>query len=109
MRPAGLVLSMRCSSVGLSESIVHNVGFALVQERPMDDDVMTALIGLLEVVWRLTAERPDKPCSLARLSKQSRRPMSVLRRQLTLLVEAGWVELLLDEGGVAGIVQLSAA
>jgi DNA-binding IclR family transcriptional regulator len=46
-------------------------------------------------------ERPDKPCSLARLSKQAQRPMSVLRRQLTMLEEAGLVALALEEAASA--------
>jgi len=68
---------------------------------------MAALVGVLEALWRINAEWPDKPCTLAKLSKQSERPMSVLRRQLTMLVDAGWVELRLEEGGVAGTVQLT--
>lgn len=75
----------------------------------MDDDVIAALGGLLQALWRIEAEWPDKPCSLAKLSKQSQRPMSVLRRQLTLLEEAGLVTVTLDEGGVGGSVMLSAA
>ncbi|SEO01312.1 hypothetical protein SAMN05428959_104182 [Duganella sp. CF517] len=75
----------------------------------MDDEVMAVLIGLLEALWRIEAAQPGKPCSLAKLSKQSQRPMSVLRRQLLMLVEAGWVELSLDEGGITGSVRLSAA
>jgi hypothetical protein len=43
-----------------------------------------------DALRRMELERPDKPCSLARLSKQAQRPMSVLRRQLTMLEEAGW-------------------
>lgn len=74
----------------------------------MDDEVMAALIGVLEALWRAEAERPDKPCSLARLSKQAQRPMSVLRRQLLMLVEAGWIALRLDEGGITGTAQLTA-
>nr|WP_315254810.1 ArsR family transcriptional regulator [uncultured Duganella sp.] len=74
----------------------------------MDDDVIAALGGVLEALWRSAAERPDKPCSLARLSKQSQRPMSVLRRQLTVLEEAGLVSVALYEGGVSGTVALSA-
>lgn len=75
----------------------------------MDDDVIAALGGVLEALWRIQAEWPDKPCSLAKLSKQSQRPMSVLRRQLTMLEEAGLVSVSLDEGGVSGSVALSAA
>ena len=74
----------------------------------MDDEVMAALIGVLEALWRIEAAQPGKSCSLAKLSKQSQRPMSVLRRQLLMLVEAGWVELRLDEGGITGSVRLSA-
>lgn len=73
----------------------------------MDEEVMTALIGVLEALWRINAEWPEKPCTLAKLSKQSERPMSVLRRQLTMLVDAGWVALELEEGGVAGTVLLT--
>lgn len=75
----------------------------------MDDEVMAALIGVLEALWRIEAEHPGKPCSLAKLSKQAQRPMSVLRRQLLMLVEAGWIALRLDEGGITGTVRLSAA
>ena len=75
----------------------------------MDDDVMAVLIGLLEALWRIEAEQPGKPCSLAKLSKQAQRPMSVLRRQLLMLVEAGWIGLSMDEGGITGTVRLSAS
>jgi DNA-binding IclR family transcriptional regulator len=75
----------------------------------MDDEVMTVLAGVLEVLWRIEAEWPDKPCSLAKLSKQVQRPMSVLRRQLTMLEEAGLLSMALDDGGITGTVALSAA
>ena len=74
----------------------------------MDDEVMAALIGVLEALWWIEAEHPGKPCSLAKLSKQAQRPMSVLRRQLLMLVEAGWIALRLDEGGITGHVRLTA-
>lgn len=73
----------------------------------MEDDALAAALGLLHTLWRLHDERPDKPCTLARLSKQAELPMSVLRRQLLPLADAGWIVLQLDEGGVAGTVQLS--
>lgn len=75
----------------------------------MDDDVMAALLGVMETVWRIGQDRPGKPCSLARLARQAATPMSVLRRQLLALVDAGWVVLQLDEGGVTGTVALTAA
>nr|WP_315395548.1 ArsR family transcriptional regulator [uncultured Duganella sp.] len=75
----------------------------------MDDEVMTALVGVLETLWRIEAAQPGKACSLAKLSKQAGRPMSVLRRQLLMLVDAGWVELALDEGAITGSAKLSAA
>ncbi|MRW85495.1 ArsR family transcriptional regulator [Pseudoduganella sp. FT26W] len=74
----------------------------------MDDEMMTVLAGVLEALWRINTEWPDKPCTLAKLSKQSQRPMSALRRQLTMLEEAGQVALALDEGGVTGTVQFTA-
>lgn len=75
----------------------------------MDDDVIAALGGVLEVLWRSAAERPDKACTLARLAKQAQCPMSVLRRQLTVLEDAGLVALVLQDGGVAGTAALTAA
>jgi DNA-binding IclR family transcriptional regulator len=75
----------------------------------MDEDVMAALGGILLALRQIAAEWPDKPCTLAKLSKQTQLPMSVLRRQLTVLEEAGLVLLTLDEGGITGTVALSAA
>jgi DNA-binding IclR family transcriptional regulator len=75
----------------------------------MDEDAMLAMTGVLDALWRIHAEWPDKPCSLAKLSKQAQRPMSVLRRQLTLLEEAGMLVLTLDEGGITGTVRFSPA
>jgi len=68
--------------------------------------MMAALAALLEALARIEAEWPGKPCSLARLSKQAGLPMSVLRRRLTVLEEAGLVALALDEGGVSGTARL---
>ncbi|HEX5343628.1 MAG TPA: helix-turn-helix domain-containing protein [Duganella sp.] len=73
----------------------------------MDEQTMAALAAVLDALRQMELERPDKPCSLARLSKQAQRPMSVLRRQLTMLEEAGLVALALEEGGISGTVQLT--
>lgn len=75
----------------------------------MDEDALATVLGLLNTVWRLHTERPDKPCTLARLAKHAGLPMSVLRRQLLPLADAGWVTVLPDEGGVSGTVCLTAA
>ena len=75
----------------------------------MDEQAAAALAGVIEALWRIGVEWPDKPCTLAKLSKQSQLPMSILRRKLTMLEEAGLIELALDDGGVTGTVQLSAA
>jgi DNA-binding IclR family transcriptional regulator len=75
----------------------------------MNDELLSVLAGVLEALWRIEAEWPDKPCSLAKLSKQTQRPMSVLRRQLTMLEEAGLVSVALDDGGVTGTVAFSPA
>jgi DNA-binding IclR family transcriptional regulator len=67
-----------------------------------------ALAGLLEQLWRMVQEAPARPCSLARVSKRTQRPMSALMRQLSLLSEAGLVEVdAREEGG--GSVALTAA
>ncbi|MET0322709.1 MAG: ArsR family transcriptional regulator [Duganella sp.] len=75
----------------------------------MDDEAMAALMSVMETLWRMARERPDKPCTLARLSKQAALPMSALRRQLTALVDAGWVVVQPDEGAVTGAVALTSS
>jgi hypothetical protein len=67
-----------------------------------------ALAGLLEHLWQMVLEAPSRPCSLARVSKRSGRPMSVLMRQLSVLSAAGWVEVAAREEG-GGSVSLTAA
>jgi hypothetical protein len=62
------------------------------------------LVGLLEQLWRMAQETPPRSCSLARVSKRMRRPMSALMRQLSVLADAGWVEVTAGEergGGVS--------
>jgi len=75
----------------------------------MDEQLMAALAGVIAALWHIQAEWPDKTCSLAKLSKQAQLSMSVLLRYLTLLEEAGLVEVTLDDGGVTGTVRLSTA
>jgi DNA-binding transcriptional ArsR family regulator len=66
-----------------------------------------ALASLLEQLWRMALEAPARPCSLARASKRTRLPMSALMRRLSLLSEAGFVEVdVREEGG--GSVALTA-
>jgi hypothetical protein len=66
------------------------------------------LAGLLEQLWVMEREAPARSCSLARVAKRSRRPMSALMRQLGLLSEAGWVQIAAREEG-GGCVALTAA
>lgn len=63
-----------------------------------------ALAGLLEQLWRMALETPARPCSLARVSKRTRLPMSALMRQLSVLSEAGFVEVGAREEGGRGVV-----
>jgi len=76
-----------------------------------DDDAMSegeaALAGLLEQLWRMAQEAPQRPCSLARVGKRTQLPMSTLMRGLSQLSGAGLVEVApREEGG--GIVALTA-
>ncbi|NRR28776.1 ArsR family transcriptional regulator [Oxalobacteraceae bacterium] len=72
---------------------------------------MAQLLEVLVCLARIESERPGKPCSLAKLSKQSARPMSILRRQLTTLADAAWVVVTMDEqgGGSAALTPAGAA
>jgi DNA-binding transcriptional ArsR family regulator len=67
-----------------------------------------ALAGLLEQLWRMAQEAPARPCSLARASKRTRLPMSALMRQLSLLSEAGLVEVDAREEGGGGVALTAA-
>lgn len=66
-----------------------------------------ALAALLEQLWRAARNSPDKPWSLAKLSKQSQLQMSTLRRWLTNLAAADLVEVTINEDG-SGSATLSA-
>lgn len=68
-----------------------------------DDAALLALAGVLEQLWRIAAAAPGKPCSLAKLSKQSQRPMSLLKRQLTALEQAGLAHVLTQDDGRATV------
>ncbi len=63
-----------------------------------------ALLALSELLLKLAELEAQGPCSLARLARQSARPMSVLLRELTALEEMGLVE----RDQEAGMVGLSA-
>lgn len=67
------------------------------RENQGEFDVETILV--LEQLWKTAAERADKPCSIARLSKLARLPMSTLRRTLTHLKSADLVEVSTNSNG----------
>ena len=90
--------------MGQGSSIPDGVG----EDASEDDPLLAELTGVLEPLWRIGVERPDKPCSLARLSKQSRRAMSILRWQLAVLEMAGLAVVSQREDGT-GDVALTAA
>lgn len=62
-----------------------------------------ALASLLRQLWELLHEAPGKPCSLGRLSKRAQLRMSVLMRQLSVLSDAGLVEVAAREEGGASV------
>jgi DNA-binding IscR family transcriptional regulator len=66
------------------------------------------LASLLEELWRMAQEAPSRPCSLARVSKRTQRPMSALMRQLSLLAEAGWVQVAAREEGGSSVALTAA-
>ncbi|CAB3748645.1 helix-turn-helix domain-containing protein [Paraburkholderia humisilvae] len=62
------------------------------EDGPDMDDPQVQLVIVLGELWGARHESPDKPWSLAKLSKRVQLPMSTLRRLLTELSSAGLVD-----------------
>lgn len=74
---------------------------AVVEETPtLEAQIDPELLSILSVLWDAQRRTPEKPCSLAKLSKQSGVSMSTLLRHMNTLIGAGLAEMTLrDEGG----------
>ncbi len=59
---------------------------------PDMNDPQVQLAQILVELWQAREESPDKPWSLAKLSKRTQLPMSTLRRLLTELTSAGFID-----------------
>ena len=73
-----------------------------------EEEIDTALIVLLALLWQARQEAPEKPWSLAKLAKRAGVQMSTLLRQLNALSSAGLVVVATAENG-GGSALLSAA
>jgi hypothetical protein len=71
---------------------------------PDMNDPQVQLVVVLGELWGARNESPDKPWSLAKLSKRAQLPMSTLRRLLTELTAAGLVEVELRTDGTGSAV-----
>jgi hypothetical protein len=71
---------------------------------PDMNDPQVQLVVVLGELWGARNESPDKPWSLAKLSKRAQLPMSSLRRLLTELTAAGLVDVELRPDGTGSAV-----
>lgn len=73
-----------------------------------EEEIDTALIALLALLWEARQEAPEKAWSLAKLAKRAGVQMSTLLRRLNALSSAGLVTVATAESG-GGSASLSAA
>jgi hypothetical protein len=71
---------------------------------PDMNDPQVQLAAVLAELWQARSESPDKPWSLAKLSKRLQFPMSTLRRLLTDLTVAELVEVEVRPDGTGNAV-----
>ncbi|MBN3754494.1 helix-turn-helix domain-containing protein [Paraburkholderia sp. Tr-20389] len=64
-----------------------------------DNELDPTVEQLLQLLWEAASESPEKPWSLAKISKRTDLPMSTLRRYLTQLQSAGVIAVQMDEEG----------
>ena len=66
----------------------------------MDDPgIDPAVLAVLRVLWQAQREDGNSPWSLAKIAKREKLPMSVLRRVLTQLQDAGLADVQTDDEG----------
>lgn len=71
---------------------------------PDVNDPQVQLVIVLGALWGARNESPEKPWSLAKLSKRAQLPMSTLRRLLTDLTAAGLIDVELRPDGTGSAV-----
>jgi DNA-binding IclR family transcriptional regulator len=67
------------------------------QARTNDEELDPVVVTVLLQLWTAWQESPDKPWSLPKLCKRAELAMSTLRRTLTRLAAAGFIEVTTED------------
>ena len=71
-----------------------------VESGRANDEMEAELLIVLRNLWDAHQESPQKPWSLAKLSKRTRRPMSSLRRLLTVMESGNLISMVIRDDGI---------